>query len=130
MIYRKTLYMFNWSTIFICLQVSWVKREPNDDKLQLLTVGMQTYSGDVRFSVEFQYPNNWRLKIAEANKSDEGTYECNFRKFITKEVIQTNHSILGQVNSFPPRVIRTFFTVHGELFYSFSLIHESFFFPL
>ncbi|KAJ6635346.1 Ubiquitin-conjugating enzyme E2 B, partial [Pseudolycoriella hygida] len=74
--------------------VSWVKREPSDDKLQLLTVGMQTYSGDVRFSVEFQYPNNWRLKIAEANKSDEGLYEC-------------------QVNSFPPRVIRTFFRVHA-----------------
>lgn len=75
-----------------------MKREPSDDKLQLLTVGMQTYSGDVRFSVEFQYPNNWRLKIAAANKSDEGLYEC-------------------QVNSFPPRVIRTFFTVHGELCY-------------
>lgn len=77
--------------------MSWVKREPNDDKLKLLTVGMQTYSGDVRFSVEFQYPNNWRLKIAEANKSDEGLYEC-------------------QISTFPPRVIRTFFRVHGELF--------------
>lgn len=86
----------NFNTFFIFWQVSWVKRDPNDDKLQLLTVGMQTYSGDIRFSVEFQYPNNWRLKIAAANKTDEGLYEC-------------------QVNSFPPRVIRTFFTVDGEL---------------
>lgn len=100
--------MQNFKQNFVTWQVSWVKREASDDKLQLLTVGMQTYSGDVRFSVEFQYPNNWRLKISEANKSDEGLYEC-------------------QVNSFPPRVIRTFFRVHGELFYGFSLlIYESF----
>ncbi|XP_037040996.1 uncharacterized protein LOC119077793 [Bradysia coprophila] len=56
--------------------VSWVKRRPIDDKLNLLTVGMQTYSGDIRYSVEFQYPNNWRLKIADVNKSDDGLYEC------------------------------------------------------
>lgn len=54
------------------MQVSWVKRESNNENLQLLTVGMQTYSGDPRFSVEFQYPNNWRLRIVDTNKTDEG----------------------------------------------------------
>lgn len=78
------------------LQVSWVKREPSNDNLQLLTVGMQTYSGDSRFSVEFQYPNNWRLRIADTNKSDEGQYEC-------------------QISTYPPRVITTYFQVHCKL---------------
>lgn len=78
-------------------QVSWVKREPHNDNLQLLTVGMQTYSGDSRFSVEFQYPNNWRLRIDDANKSDEGQYEC-------------------QISTYPPRVITTYFQVNCKFF--------------
>lgn len=69
-----------------------MKREHENDRLDLLTVGTQTYTGDSRFSVEFQYPNNWRLRIAEANKSDEGLYEC-------------------QVSTYPPRVIQTYFQV-------------------
>lgn len=72
-----------------------MKRNQNDDKLELLTVGMQTYSGDNRFNVEFQYPNNWRLKISDTNKSDEGLYEC-------------------QISTYPPRVIKTFFQVNGK----------------
>lgn len=77
------------------MQVSWVKREHEYDRLDLLTVGTQTYTGDSRFSVEFQYPNNWRLRIADANKSDEGLYEC-------------------QVSTYPPRVIQTHFRVKCE----------------
>lgn len=83
-LHRLSLFVF---------KVSWVKRERDNDSLQLLTVGKQTYSGDSRFSVEFQYPNNWRLRIADANKSDEGLYEC-------------------QISTYPPRVIKTFFRVH------------------
>lgn len=83
-------------------QVSWVKREPHNDNLQLLTVGMQTYSGDSRFSVEFQYPNNWRLRIVDANKSDEGQYEC-------------------QISTYPPRVITTYFQVHCKFTVSLPL---------
>lgn len=56
-------------------QVSWVRRKPGDSGLELLTVGQQTYSGDSRYKIEFQYPNNWKLKIESVVKEDEGTYE-------------------------------------------------------
>lgn len=56
------------------LQVTWLKREQNNSHIQLLTIGVHTYTFDKRFSVEFEYPNNWRLRIADTNKSDEGLY--------------------------------------------------------
>lgn len=55
-------------------QVTWIRR--NENGLELLTVGKQRYSGDERYEPSFQYPNNWRLKIASAQKIDEATYEC------------------------------------------------------
>lgn len=61
---------------FYASQVSWVRRKSGENGLELLTVGKQTYSGDPRYSVDFQYPNNWRLKIVSAQKIDEATYEC------------------------------------------------------
>ncbi|KAJ9585435.1 hypothetical protein L9F63_002782, partial [Diploptera punctata] len=67
--------------------VSWVRRKHGEDDLQLLTVGLHTYSGDSRYTVEFQYPNNWRLQIKFTNKRDEGTYEC-------------------QISTHPPKVIQ------------------------
>ncbi|PSN46850.1 hypothetical protein C0J52_24201, partial [Blattella germanica] len=71
----------------ITVQVSWVRRKHGEDDLQLLTVGLHTYSGDNRYTVEFQYPNNWRLQIKFTNKRDEGTYEC-------------------QISTHPPKVIQ------------------------
>ncbi|XP_055297900.1 uncharacterized protein LOC129566198 isoform X2 [Sitodiplosis mosellana] len=69
--------------------VTWLKREQNNDyDIQLLTIGVQTYTFDKRFSVEFEYPNNWRLRIADINKTDGGLYEC-------------------QISTHPPRAIRT-----------------------
>ncbi|XP_031780180.1 titin homolog isoform X1 [Nasonia vitripennis] len=56
--------------------VSWVRRQDNGEKMNLLTVGQQTYTGDSRYTVEFQYPDNWRLQIKNVNSSDEGQYEC------------------------------------------------------
>ncbi|XP_044576504.1 uncharacterized protein LOC123259828 isoform X2 [Cotesia glomerata] len=56
--------------------VSWIKRHDDGEKMTLLTYGQQTYTGDNRYSVEFQYPDNWRLKILNVNSSDEGQYEC------------------------------------------------------
>ncbi|XP_032779501.2 uncharacterized protein LOC116917982 isoform X3 [Daphnia magna] len=55
-------------------QVSWVRR--HEQELHLLTVGMQTYSTDSRFSLHFQHPNDWRLQIKFARPRDEGIYEC------------------------------------------------------
>ncbi|XP_055382587.1 GATA zinc finger domain-containing protein 14 [Condylostylus longicornis] len=69
--------------------VSWVKRNHNGDEeaLELLTVGAHTYTGDSRFTIDFQYPSNWRLKISNVRKTDEGQYEC-------------------QISTHPPRVIQ------------------------
>lgn len=64
---------------------------------ELLTVGLHTYSGDNRYTVEFQYPHNWRLKISNARKSDEGTYEC-------------------QISTHPPRVMQVNLHINGEFF--------------
>ncbi|XP_021705720.1 uncharacterized protein LOC110677949 isoform X2 [Aedes aegypti] len=71
--------------------VSWVRRKHGETDLQLLTVGKQTYSGDSRYTVEFQYPNNWRLKIASANKNDEGVYECQISTHPPKVLIYYLH---------------------------------------
>ncbi|XP_050097492.1 uncharacterized protein LOC126578693 [Anopheles aquasalis] len=71
--------------------VSWVRRKSGDTALQLLTVGKQTYSGDSRYQIEFQYPNNWRLKISQANKNDEGVYECQISTHPPKVIIYYLH---------------------------------------
>ncbi|XP_062711856.1 uncharacterized protein LOC109399616 [Aedes albopictus] len=71
--------------------VSWVRRKHGETDLQLLTVGKQTYSGDSRYTIEFQYPNNWRLKIAAANKNDEGVYECQISTHPPKVIIYYLH---------------------------------------
>jgi hypothetical protein len=72
-----------------------VRRKHGEDDLQLLTVGLHTYSGDNRYTVEFQYPNNWRLQIKFTNKRDEGMYEC-------------------QISTHPPKVIQINLHINGE----------------
>uniref|UniRef100_A0A1A9W3B1 Ig-like domain-containing protein n=1 Tax=Glossina brevipalpis TaxID=37001 RepID=A0A1A9W3B1_9MUSC len=68
--------------------VSWVRRNvQGENALDLLTVGLHTYTGDKRYKMEFQYPHNWRLKIINVKKDDEATYEC-------------------QISTHPPRVIQ------------------------
>lgn len=57
-------------------QVSWVRRRNGDVDVDLLTVGLEAYSMDRRFSLEFIEPNNWRLTIRSVSLRDSGTYIC------------------------------------------------------
>lgn len=68
-----------------------------ENALDLLTVGLHAYTGDKRYKMEFQYPNNWRLKIINVKKDDEATYEC-------------------QISTHPPRVIQINLHVNGRKF--------------
>lgn len=79
----------------MCRQVSWVRRQDNGEKVNLLTVGQQTYIGDPRYTVKFQYPDNWRLQIRPVNSSDEGQYEC-------------------QVSTHPPKYIHVNLHINGK----------------
>ena len=45
--------------------VSWFYISVPSLHLTLLTVGFQTYSADPRFSLDFQHPNNYRLRISK-----------------------------------------------------------------
>ncbi|XP_077284773.1 zwei Ig domain protein zig-8-like [Arctopsyche grandis] len=73
--------------------VSWLRRRPGEAP-RLLTVGAHTYTGDPRYTVQFRYPGNWRLQLTNANKSDEGLYEC-------------------QLSTHPPSVIRVYLSVNA-----------------
>ncbi|XP_053679093.1 uncharacterized protein LOC128730042 [Anopheles nili] len=86
-----TLYLSCRISLLQDKTVSWVRRKSGDTALQLLTVGKQTYSGDPRYQIEFQYPNNWRLRISHANKNDEGIYECQISTHPPKVIIYNLH---------------------------------------
>ncbi|CAD1474316.1 unnamed protein product, partial [Heterotrigona itama] len=75
-------------------KVMWLRR--NADWASLLTLGNTTHISDPRYSVSFQYPNNWRLAIAGVRREDRGLYVC-------------------QVNTHPPRMLVTNVTVLGSL---------------
>lgn len=83
----------------------WMRR--NADRVSLLTVAKSTYSSDVRYSLNFQYPNNWRLAIDYVQRGDNGLYVC-------------------QVNTHPPRMLTTNVTVLGN-YYQFHLCYLSFY---
>lgn len=81
--------------------VSWVRRLVHTNQMLLLTVAMHTYSSDARFRVDFQYPDDWRLRIENVTKEDEGTYEC-------------------MISTHPPQAIQTNFYVSCKLIASSS----------
>lgn len=79
-------------------QVMWLRR--NADWASLLTLDNTTHISDSRYSVRFQYPNNWRLAISGVRREDHGVYVC-------------------QVNTHPPRMLVTNVTVLGNAEYFF-----------
>uniref|UniRef100_A0A1B6MU49 Ig-like domain-containing protein n=1 Tax=Graphocephala atropunctata TaxID=36148 RepID=A0A1B6MU49_9HEMI len=70
--------------------VSWLRRR--DGQLHLLSVGVEVYSTDGRFTAAFAAPNDWQLRLTTTQDRDQGYYEC-------------------QVSSHPPIV----FTVHLQV---------------
>ncbi|XP_071514318.1 zwei Ig domain protein zig-8-like isoform X2 [Panulirus ornatus] len=70
--------------------VSWARRRGGD--FHILTVGFHTYHNDNRYSLSYEYPNNWKLQIRYAQKRDEGLYEC-------------------QISTHPPRILRVYLSV-------------------
>jgi len=43
-------------------------------------LGLTTYSGDERLSINFEQPNNWKLRIKAVDKVDhDGLYQCQVR---------------------------------------------------
>ena len=84
-------FVFNSSPSLNCLccqvaLVSWsVRRE--DASLDLLTVGNLTFSGDDRYSILHQPPNNWVLVIDTVNMADTGTYICTVQTFPQQNIM-------------------------------------------
>jgi len=88
-------------------QVAWIRHSD----LNLLTVGMGTYTTDARFSatstlmapdVDVDQPlNDWSLQIQSVRPSDEGVYECqvgttpHINRFIHLTVVEPTTTILG-----------------------------------
>ncbi|XP_046679074.1 zwei Ig domain protein zig-8-like [Homalodisca vitripennis] len=54
--------------------VSWLRRR--DGQLHLLSVGVEVYSTDGRFTAAFASPNDWQLRLTTAQDRDQGFYEC------------------------------------------------------
>ncbi|CAL8137890.1 unnamed protein product [Orchesella dallaii] len=67
-----------------------MKREGSE--VRLLTFGLHTYSGDERLSINFEQPNNWKLRIQSTERHDQGDYQC-------------------QVSSHPPIILRVSLTI-------------------
>ncbi|CAD1472838.1 unnamed protein product, partial [Heterotrigona itama] len=73
--------------------VSWVRRR--GDELHLLTIGLDTYASDSRFSLALEKPNDWRLLLRSATERDGGVYEC-------------------QVSAHPPLIRTVYLTVSAS----------------
>ncbi|XP_076751947.1 uncharacterized protein LOC143424028 [Xylocopa sonorina] len=56
-------------------KVTWLQQHSHDS-FRLLTVGRTPYIVDQRISLNFRYPNNWRLQIRYATPRDSGLYKC------------------------------------------------------
>ena len=74
-------------------QVSWFRRE--GPRLDILTVGRDSFSLDARYSVALERPNNWRLRVRPTMRRDNGSYLC-------------------QVSTHPPIILVTHLKIIGK----------------
>lgn len=86
-------YFYYISIIFYFFQVSWLRRQ--EGQLRLLSVGLDIYAGDSRYTAALLHPNDWTLAVRGAEEADEGWYEC-------------------QVSSHPPLVHTLYLRVVGR----------------
>ena len=75
------------------MQVSWFRRDGS--RLDILTVGRDSFSLDARYSVAFERPDNWRLRVRPALRRDNGSYLC-------------------QVSTHPPIILVTHLKIIGK----------------
>ena len=81
------------STFSLLPQVSWFRRDGS--RLDILTVGRDSFSLDARYSVAFERPDNWRLRVRPALRRDNGSYLC-------------------QVSTHPPIILVTHLKIIGK----------------
>ena len=92
---RGSVCVFAASQCEFCLpsQVSWFRRE--GPRLDILTVGRDSFSLDARYSVALERPNNWRLRVRPTMRRDNGSYLC-------------------QVSTHPPIILVTHLKIIGK----------------
>jgi hypothetical protein len=56
--------------------VSWLRKDPETGIPVVLTVGFVPHSAENRFLLDFQSPNNYRLRIQNVHQKDEGMFIC------------------------------------------------------
>ncbi|XP_046679742.1 zwei Ig domain protein zig-8-like [Homalodisca vitripennis] len=54
--------------------VSWLRRQ--EGQLRLLSVGLEIYSRDSRYTFQRSEDNYWQLTVAGVQETDQGLYEC------------------------------------------------------
>lgn len=76
----------------ILIQVMWTRQ--GTERPFLLTLGKDVHISNPRYSINFQYPNNWRLTIESVRRDDNGQYACQVNTHPPKTLI-TDVNILG-----------------------------------
>jgi hypothetical protein len=89
-----------------CCQVSWLRR--SGEKLDLVAVGLEAYTPDIRFIPSLRPPNDWQLRIESAQQTDQGIYECQVSSH--PPIVQTY--MLSVVGEYPENYIISYFRVH------------------
>ena len=103
-------------------QVSWFRRQ--NSSLSVLTIGRDTFSADLRYSMDLEKPSNWRLRIRPTMAVDDGTYLCQISTH-PPTILVTNLKVIGTVflykmfNQNLPKVVFKGFRGKIRIFFNF-----------